>query len=539
MAGKFGDRIRSPSASASNEDSVTVSSAPLPVIPAPSPLTVTTPIRSQYLPIDTIRSQSSPIDTIRSQSVRASDFEDANDSSSYSDSGATSDSVVNENTDLAPTKASASEQGNNFGPTPNYAPPTVPSYGGPSIVRGDHGPPSGYIPNYAHLYNQHQANTPSYYQPSASAHSSHPSSASAHSENDLYPGAPAFMKDLLNAFETLRSQAVPQPTAGTHQVASNQESGQQVASSRAGNLASPTASSSRTISNPPVAPSSPITRTVNQDANQRIKNDRVGNNGLNEHAPSFNENAPSFGPDENFDPFAFFTTNHKPITSSDHAHAHYEGDGNQNHGPHSTHAHMDHNHDHNYHRLPSHAGPYYNPPPPPPPPPAPDFFKALVASNHQSKQNNGHAQKNTHAQNNAHAQNGNQRNQGNGNNRRNGESLYNQASNNLGHPSGYSGRSGHAQTHSHDHGQNHGHGHNHGHSNGGHGPSEHAYKLPEGIPDPSKDNRAKIIQENVGSENSDGKPWGSKMQYLYRDPKQPNNYMEVTEGMRRSPRWEW
>jgi hypothetical protein len=38
-----------------------------------------------------------------------------------------------------------------------------------------------------------------------------------------------------------------------------------------------------------------------------------------------------------------------------------------------------------------------------------------------------------------------------------------------------------------------------------------------------------VIKEHVGNENSEGKPFGSKMTYSFRDPKQPNNYMEVTE----------
>jgi hypothetical protein len=33
----------------------------------------------------------------------------------------------------------------------------------------------------------------------------------------------------------------------------------------------------------------------------------------------------------------------------------------------------------------------------------------------------------------------------------------------------------------------------------------------------------------MGSENSSGKPWGTKMSYTYRDPKNPNNYMEMSE----------
>jgi len=33
----------------------------------------------------------------------------------------------------------------------------------------------------------------------------------------------------------------------------------------------------------------------------------------------------------------------------------------------------------------------------------------------------------------------------------------------------------------------------------------------------------------MGSENNNGKPWGEKMSYTYRDPKNPNNYMEMSE----------
>jgi len=38
-----------------------------------------------------------------------------------------------------------------------------------------------------------------------------------------------------------------------------------------------------------------------------------------------------------------------------------------------------------------------------------------------------------------------------------------------------------------------------------------------------------MTKEDVGKQNNDGKPWGTKMKYVYRDPKSPNNFMEMTE----------
>ena len=56
-----------------------------------------------------------------------------------------------------------------------------------------------------------------------------------------------------------------------------------------------------------------------------------------------------------------------------------------------------------------------------------------------------------------------------------------------------------------------------------------SYFLPLGVPDPDNDPRARVIKEHVGNINSEGKPFGSKMTYSFRDPKKPNNFMEVTE----------
>lgn len=33
----------------------------------------------------------------------------------------------------------------------------------------------------------------------------------------------------------------------------------------------------------------------------------------------------------------------------------------------------------------------------------------------------------------------------------------------------------------------------------------------------------------MGSHNTQGKPYGQKVSYVYRDPKNPNNFMEVSE----------
>jgi len=52
---------------------------------------------------------------------------------------------------------------------------------------------------------------------------------------------------------------------------------------------------------------------------------------------------------------------------------------------------------------------------------------------------------------------------------------------------------------------------------------------PQDLPDPTKDNRAKMEEERVGGENREGKPWGHKKKYVYRDPKNGNNYMEISE----------
>ena len=38
-----------------------------------------------------------------------------------------------------------------------------------------------------------------------------------------------------------------------------------------------------------------------------------------------------------------------------------------------------------------------------------------------------------------------------------------------------------------------------------------------------------MTKEHVGVENTEGKPYGSKMTYSFRDPAKPNNFMEVTE----------
>ncbi|CAG2114988.1 unnamed protein product [Medioppia subpectinata] len=43
------------------------------------------------------------------------------------------------------------------------------------------------------------------------------------------------------------------------------------------------------------------------------------------------------------------------------------------------------------------------------------------------------------------------------------------------------------------------------------------------------DPRAGYKQEVVGAQNNAGKPFGKKTSYTYRDPKDPNNYMEVSE----------
>lgn len=54
-------------------------------------------------------------------------------------------------------------------------------------------------------------------------------------------------------------------------------------------------------------------------------------------------------------------------------------------------------------------------------------------------------------------------------------------------------------------------------------------QLPSGVPHPQREAGAHFIKERLGHENSDGKPYGSKIKYSFRDPKAPNNYMEVTE----------
>ena len=54
-------------------------------------------------------------------------------------------------------------------------------------------------------------------------------------------------------------------------------------------------------------------------------------------------------------------------------------------------------------------------------------------------------------------------------------------------------------------------------------------QLPSGVPHPQREPGAQFIKERLGHENSDGKPYGSKIKYSFRDPKAPNNYMEVTE----------
>ncbi|XP_074594596.1 uncharacterized protein LOC141849974 [Brevipalpus obovatus] len=56
------------------------------------------------------------------------------------------------------------------------------------------------------------------------------------------------------------------------------------------------------------------------------------------------------------------------------------------------------------------------------------------------------------------------------------------------------------------------------------------------IPKPSaitpvatKSPRVRMHQEMMGAANEHGKPWGTKTTMLYRDPSQPDNYMQVTE----------
>ena len=61
--------------------------------------------------------------------------------------------------------------------------------------------------------------------------------------------------------------------------------------------------------------------------------------------------------------------------------------------------------------------------------------------------------------------------------------------------------------------------------NHGHGPPS----WPTNLPGLIKDKRAEMKEERVGGENREGKPWGHKKKYVYRDPKNGNNYMEISE----------
>lgn len=120
------------------------------------------------------------------------------------------------------------------------------------------------------------------------------------------------------------------------------------------------------------------------------------------------------------------------------------------------------------------AEPSYHGPPPPAPPPEPNHHQHGPPSHHH----------NTHGNNQQH-----------GGNQHQPQTNHNQ----------------HDSRNSHN---------NHG--DDGRYDSRHTW--PQDLPDPSKDPRAQMTEERVGGENREGKPWGHKKKYVYKDPKNGKCY---------------
>lgn len=440
-------------------------------------------------------------------------------------------------------------------PGPPPPPPPRPQHGRPP----HHGPhPHGPRPN--HYYAFPFGNDI----PGSSSSSPYASPSGGFGESNVYPpGAPDFMKNLMDAFETLKSrenggrpggngnaQPQPTPTAGYSSPFSSPPS------STVGPSPSP-------FIPPPPTPGY-LQPSTEASSGPTAKASMINTFEKRTNGPHHGENhyTPSEPDGFNFD--SFF--NDDPSSGF----GDISGSGNSGPGG-SPGGHSNLNNDPLPGEFGFSSGMNFYPPPPPPPP-----LPAVGGNNRGHNQNNNHNQRH-----NNHNQGHNNHNQGHNNQQQNpvnnrggfahqgqinhgraqpqqqgphrndlnnqashhlqlpgqgpmsgyhggGEQRQQQQQQNQYHPGGY-GPAPHPQSSSIN---------NQGHNQGSHpegiekplNPSVgDSSFLPGGVPDPATDPRASLVKEHVGAENTEGKPYGSKMTYSFRDPAKPNNFMEVTE----------
>jgi len=353
------------------------------------------------------------------------------------------------------------------------------------------------------------------------------------SPSDIYPpGAPDFMKNLMAAFEELKSRE-------NNRIPGGNGNGQPQAAPTAG-YSSPFSSPPSSTVGPSLSPfipppptpgypqpsteaSSGPTAKASMINTFEKRTSGAHQEGNHPHPGGGNHYAPSEPDGFNFD--SFFND------GSSSGFGDISGSGNS--GP-GGHANL------NNDPLPGEFGissgmNFYPPPPPPPPVPA------VGGNNRGHNQNNNHNQGHNNQQQNPINHRGGFAHQGLINHGKvqpqqqglHRNDLNNQASHHLQLPgqgpmSGYHGGGEQQQQNPYHPG---GYGpapqpqssfiDNHGHNQGSH---------PQGgVPDPATDPRARLVKEHVGAENTEGKPYGSKMTYSFRDPAKPNNFMEVTE----------
>jgi len=418
-------------------------------------------------------------------------------------------------------------------PGPPPPPPPRPQHGprGPHHGHRPHGP----RPN--HYYTFPFGNDI----PGSSSSSPYASPSGGFGESNVYPpGAPDFMKNLMDAFEELKNRensgrpggngnGPPQaiPTAGYSSPFSQPSS--TVDPSPSPFIPTPPTPG---YSQPSTEASSGPTAKASTINTFEKRTNGPHHEGNHPHPGGGNNYAPSEPDGFNFDTFF----NDGPSSEF----GDISGSGNSGPGG-SPGGHANLNNDPLPGEFGFSSGMNFYPPPPPPP-----SIPAVVGNNRGHNQNNHNQGHNNQGRNNQGHNNQQQNpikhrggfahqgviNHGRAQPQQQGpyrNDLNNQASHHLQlpgqgpmsgyhgggeqqqqnpyHPGGY-GPAPHPQSSSID---------NHGHNQGSH------------LQDPATDPRARLVKEHVGAENTEGKPYGSKMTYSFRDPAKPNNFMEVTE----------